>query len=61
MDYQRRLIDGVLDELFEELPAILLDGPKAVGKTQLRYSGAPRRKDSTSRQIWRVQWLIPDG
>ena len=31
--YQRRVIDTELDELFRELPAILLDGPKAVGKT----------------------------
>lgn len=34
MEYERRLIDDSLDELFEQLPAILLDGPKAVGKTR---------------------------
>ena len=33
MQYSRRIIDDVLDELFPSLPAILLDGPKAVGKT----------------------------
>lgn len=33
MNYQRRLVDDVLDEVFPSLPAILLDGPKAVGKT----------------------------
>ncbi len=31
--YQRRIIDNELDELFPQLPAVLLDGPKAVGKT----------------------------
>ncbi len=31
--YQRRIIDDELDELFPQLPAVLLDGPKGVGKT----------------------------
>tara|TARA_R110002072_G_scaffold141664_3_gene286959 strand:+ start:75727 stop:77010 length:1284 start_codon:yes stop_codon:yes gene_type:complete len=31
--YVRRVIDDDLDALFPQLPAILLDGPKAVGKT----------------------------
>lgn len=31
--YQRRLVDSVLDAVFPALPAVLLDGPKAVGKT----------------------------
>ena len=31
--YVPRVVDTVLDELFPHLPAILLDGPKAVGKT----------------------------
>ncbi len=31
--YVRRIVDRELDELFPALPAILLDGPKAVGKT----------------------------
>ncbi len=31
--YQRRIVDDELDELFPQLPAILLDGPKGVGKT----------------------------
>jgi len=31
--YQRRVIDDELDELLPELPAILIDGPKGVGKT----------------------------
>lgn len=31
--YRRRIIDGELDALFASLPALLLDGPKGVGKT----------------------------
>jgi predicted AAA+ superfamily ATPase len=32
--YRRRVIDDQLDDLLPELPAILLDGPKGVGKTE---------------------------
>ncbi|MGH2832401.1 MAG: hypothetical protein ACRDK2_06460, partial [Solirubrobacteraceae bacterium] len=31
--YQRRIADDELDELIAGLPAIALEGPKAVGKT----------------------------
>ena len=31
--YQRRVLDGELDELMTGLPAIAIDGAKAVGKT----------------------------
>lgn len=31
--YQRRIVDDELDELVPQLPAILLDGPRGVGKT----------------------------
>lgn len=31
--YVRRVIDDEIDELFAQLPAVLLDGPKGVGKT----------------------------
>ncbi len=31
--YSRRILDGELDELLAELPAVSLDGPKGVGKT----------------------------
>ena len=31
--YLRRIIDSELDDLFPEVPAIAIDGPKAVGKT----------------------------
>lgn len=33
MRYARRIIDNELDELFGQIPAIAIDGPKAVGKT----------------------------
>ena len=33
MAYNERIIDHVLDELIPSLPAILLDRPKAVGKS----------------------------
>lgn len=33
MDYQRRIVDDVLDELFPHLAAIALEGAKGVGKT----------------------------
>jgi predicted AAA+ superfamily ATPase len=32
--YQRRVIDAELDELLPQLPAVLIDGPKGVGKTE---------------------------
>ena len=31
--YQRRIVDGLLDELFPDLAAIALEGAKGVGKT----------------------------
>ncbi len=33
VDYTRRLLDGRIARLFEELPALLLTGPRATGKT----------------------------
>ncbi|BBY65781.1 ATP-binding protein [Mycolicibacterium helvum] len=33
MRYARRIIDDELDEIFGQIPAIAIDGPKAVGKT----------------------------
>lgn len=32
--YQRRIVDDEIDELFGDLPAIALEGPKGVGKTR---------------------------
>ncbi len=33
MEYIRRIVDTELDDLFPQVPAIAIDGPKAVGKT----------------------------
>ena len=46
--YVRRVVDAELDTLFPELPAILLDGPKGVGKTAtaLRRAATVWRLDS---------------
>lgn len=33
MEYLRRIVDDELDDLFPHVPAIAIDGPKAVGKT----------------------------
>ena len=33
MSYTRRVLDDELDELFAQIPAIAIDGPKGVGKT----------------------------
>jgi len=33
-NYRRRIVDDEMDYLLAELPALLLDGPKAVGKTE---------------------------
>jgi len=43
--YKKRIVDDLLNELMPELPAILLDGPKAVGKT----STAEQRAQTTKR------------
>ena len=45
--YTRRVVDDELDELMPSSPAILLDGPTGVGKTEtaLRRSETVRRLD----------------
>ena len=32
-DYRARLVDGLVDELLDELPAVMITGPRASGKT----------------------------
>jgi hypothetical protein len=44
--YVRRVVDDVLDDLLPSLPAVLLDGPKAVGKTATALQRA--------RTVWRL-------
>jgi uncharacterized protein len=41
--YRRRIIDDELDVLMRGLPAIALEGPKAVGKTATAWQRAPTR------------------
>jgi uncharacterized protein len=52
--YQRRIVDDELDELFAGLPAIALEGPKAVGKTATalrRAATVCRLDDDAERSI----------
>lgn len=46
--YVRRVVDDELEELFDQLPAVLLDGPKGVGKT------------ATARGWDPVEWNLDD-
>jgi uncharacterized protein len=48
--YVRRVIDDEIDELFAQLPALLIDGPKGVGKTATatRRCRSVRRLDVAS-------------
>ncbi len=52
MAYLRRILDAELDELFDQVPAIAIDGPKGVGKTttaEQRVSSVLRLDSSASR------------
>lgn len=52
--YRRRIVDAELDELLAGLPAISLQGPKAVGKTAMalrRAATAHRLDDEAERSI----------
>lgn len=56
-DYARRIVDDELDELIVGLPAIALEGPKAVGKTAsalLRAATVYNLDDETERSIARA-------
>jgi predicted AAA+ superfamily ATPase len=52
MDYRPRIVDEELDELLPGLPAIALEGPKAVGKTAtaLRRARTVHRLDDPAQQ-----------
>lgn len=53
-DYRRRIVDAELDELIAGLPAIALEGPKAVGKTATalrRAATVYRLDDEAERSI----------
>lgn len=42
VSYRRRIVDTVLDNVFEDLAAVALDGPKGVGKTATAARRATR-------------------
>ena len=53
MDYHRRIVDTDLDDLFSQVPAIALDGPKGVGKTttaEQRVVGLARLDSASVRE-----------
>lgn len=53
VDYARRIIDDELDELFGEVAAIAIDGPKGVGKTttaEQRVQGVLRLDSKSQRE-----------
>jgi uncharacterized protein len=63
VDYVRRSVDDALDELLLELPAILLDGPKAVGKTTTALQRAKTakklyRQTDLDRAALNPDWLL---
>jgi predicted AAA+ superfamily ATPase len=43
VDYLPRLVDGLLDELLVELPALFITGPRATGKTTTAASTTLRQ------------------
>ncbi len=61
MAYLRRSIDAELDELLPVVPAIALDGPKGVGKTEtamLRADTIFRLDDPAQREILRADFEL---
>ncbi len=56
-DYQPRVVDEELSELFQALPALVLEGPKGVGKT----ATALRRATSVFRLDDRVQLALAEA
>ncbi len=53
-DYLHRIVDEEIDELFQSLPAISIEGPRGVGKTETtlrRASTIHRLDDANQRQI----------
>jgi hypothetical protein len=44
-EYRLRLVDPLLDELLEQVSAVMITGPRASGKTTTA-SGGPRQSSS---------------
>ena len=51
MSYIRRIIDLELDELFRQVPAIAIDGPKGVGKTTTAQQWAVGQAQLDSKSV----------
>lgn len=51
MEYRPRIVDSELDELMGALPAIAIEGPKAVGKTATALRRAAHRFDLDSPDV----------
>ena len=63
MDYRKRCIDTQILELFSELPALLIEGPKAVGKTTtaMQHASTIRRLDDPAQALRaraEIDWLF---
>lgn len=54
MEYRRRVLDDELDELFTQVPAVAIDGPKGVGKTttaEQHVDGLLRLDSRSAREV----------
>lgn len=63
MEYRKRFVDSQLAELLTQLPALLIEGPKAVGKTTTaaQHSATIRRLDDPVQAIRaraEIDWLF---
>ena len=61
MDYQRRAIDDELDLMLSALPAIAIDGAKAVGKTSTTQARAASVLRLDSRSVREVVGADPES
>lgn len=54
MEYRRRVLDDELDDLFAQVPAVAIDGPKGVGKTttaEQHVEGVLRLDSRAAREV----------
>lgn len=61
MTYSRRVVDDALDVFIRELPAVLLDGPKGVGKTATALERANTIFRLDDRSQLQIVEADPDG
>lgn len=60
MRYLRRALDDLLDEVFPDVPAIAIEGAKAVGKTETARRRTHRILDLDDPHTLRVLQADPD-